>query len=248
MILQATVRDCLSVNWAVPCEALPELPGGLRPEVHEEKGERRVFVSLSCFRQEGLHHELAPWLALSYPQCNVRVHVRDRDDVAAVFFLRMLVPAWVVTGARLVGHQPVRAALLDFPAAGEALGAGPWRWRVDGGRALSLEAEPGAGVPGPGPDLGSWQRVVAHFRERPRGYAVQGGRLRRVEAVQPPVEHVPVRVTMSRHELLGTALPGVDEMLWSWPHSAFLCPRVPFLFELGTAREVALPARAPVPG
>ena len=79
MILQTVVRDCLYVNWAIPCAALPPLPDGLRPEEHEEAGERFAFVSLVCFRQERLHHELAPFLNVSYPQCNLRLHVRDGE-------------------------------------------------------------------------------------------------------------------------------------------------------------------------
>lgn len=247
MILQTVVRDCLYVNWAVPSAALPALPDGLRAEEHEEAGERFAFVSLVCFRQERLHHELAPFLNVSYPQCNLRLYVRDGEGVAAVYFLRMLVPAWVVAGARLVGHQPARPAALDFPPPGLAPPAGPWAWRIDAGRAVALRAEPGAGAPGPGPDLGSWQRVVAHFRERPRGYALQGGKLRSVESLHPTVEHVPVRVEVESAELAAGALPGVEGATWSRPHSAFLCPRVPFLFELGGVRDAALPARAPAP-
>ena len=82
------------------------------------------------FRQEELHHELAPFLRLAYPQCNLRLYARDADGVAAVYFLRMLVPPWVVAGARLLGHQPATPAALDSRppvwAATSRPGAGRW--------------------------------------------------------------------------------------------------------------------------
>ena len=248
MILHTVIRDCLYLNWAVPRAALPALPEPLRCEEHGEGGRTEAFVSAVLFRQEQLHHELAPFLQLAYPQCNLRLYVRDGDDVASVFFLRMLVPAWVVAGARLLGHQPAAPAALDFPPAGLGADLATWRWCVAGGGRLVVEAQPGAGAPGPGPDLGSWQKAVAYFRERPRGYGIQGGKLRSVEAIHPTVEHAPVRVAVVEAGLLAEALPQVEPELWRWPHSAFLCPRVPFAFDLGTAPREALPAHLPAPG
>lgn len=248
MILHTVIRDCLYLNWAIPVEAVPALPEPLRVEAHGEGSRREAFVSAVLFRQEELHHELAPFLQLAYPQCNLRLYVRDGDDIASVFFLRMLVPAWVVAGARLVGHQPAMAASLDFPPRGLGADLDAWRWSVAAGSALRLEAQPGAGAPGPGPDLGSWQKAVAYFRERPRGYGLLGGRLRRVEAFHPTVEHAPVRVAVTETSLLAEALPDADPALWLRPHSAFLCPRVPFAFDLGTSVREALPAHLPAPG
>lgn len=247
MILHTVIRDCLYLNWSVPVGALPELPEPLRGERHGEGEAEEAFVSAVLFRQEELHHELAPFLQLAYPQCNLRLYVRDADGVASVFFLRMLVPPWVVAGARLLGHQPATPAALDFPPPGLGGDLAFWRWSVAGGERLTVEAQPGAGVPGPGPDLGSWQKAVAHFRERPRGYGVQGGRLRRVEAFHPTVEHAPVRVSVGETGLLSEALPAVDPERWRRPHSAFLCPRVPFAFDLGTAPSEALPVHLPAP-
>ena len=248
MILHTVIRDCLYLNWAVPEAALPELPAPLRYELHGEPGSQEAFLSAVLFRQEELHHELAPFLRLAYPQCNVRLYVRDADDVASVYFLRMLVPSWVVAGARLVGHQPASAGALDYPPPGLGADLTCWRWTAVAGSRLVIDAEPGAGIPGPGPDLGSWQKSVAHFRERPRGYGLLGGRLRRVEAFHPTVEHAPVRVAVIETGLLAESLPAADPALWRRPHSAFLCPRVPFAFDLGTAVREVLPVHLPAPG
>ena len=79
------------------------------------EGERQAFFSLVLFRQVGLHLRGASWLALSYPQVNARLCVRDADNAAAVFLLRQLVPGWVVPIGRLVGGQPLSAAVCDFP-------------------------------------------------------------------------------------------------------------------------------------
>ena len=248
MILHTIIRDCLYLNWAVPASALPELPAPLRCELHGEPGQQEALVSAVLFRQEELHHELAPFLRLAYPQCNLRLYARDADDVASVFFLRMLVPSWVVAGARLVGHQPATAGSLDYPPPGLGPDLSSWRWSAAGAGRLVVAAEPGAGIPGPGPDLGSWQKNVAYFRERPRGYGLLAGRLRRVEAFHPTVEHAPVRVSVVESALLAETLPEVDPARWLQPHSAFLCPRVPFAFDLGTAVRQALPVHLPAPG
>ena len=243
MILHATLRDCLYVNWALPPSALPALPDELTYEVHGEGAGTAVFASLVCFRHQGIFHEAVPFVRVGYPQLNLRLYVRDRDGVASVFFVRMLVPAWVVAGARIVGHQPASPAALDFPAAG--LGPGPWGWSAWAGARVALAGSPGAGVPGPGPDLGSWQSLVAYFRERPRGYATQGGKLRLVEATHPVIEHAPVRIEVEEHGLLAETLPGVDRQIWSRPHSAFVCPLVPFVFEVGGARQQVVAAHVP---
>lgn len=249
MILHTVVRDCLYLNWALPAESLPPLPEGLAYERHGEPESAVAFASLVLFRQEELHHEVAPFLRLAYPQCNLRSYVRDRDGGAAVFFHRMYVPSWVVLGARLVGRQPAGAAGFDYPAGGPAPAGGPWSWRVEAdGAAIEVRARPGAGLFGHGASLGSWQATVAYFRERPRGYGVQGGQLRGVEAIHPTVEHAPVAVELGATSLLERGLPEVSAEAWTRPHSAFLCPRVPFVFALGTAPRGVLAGHLLVPG
>jgi len=248
MIFHTLVRDCLYVNWALPRAALPPLPEGLTYEAHGDLASPQVFASLVCFRQEELHHEVAPFLKIAYPQCNLRLYVRDREGIPGVFFLRMLVPAWVVPGARFLGRQPVSAAVLEFPPAGLSPPAGPWRWTVAAEGRVALTATAGAGAPGPGPDLGSWQRTVAYFRERPRGFGVRSGKLRSVEAIHPAVEHVPVRLEVEESDLLSSVLPELSPEVWARPHSAFLYPRVPFVFDLRTAPQGVLAGHLLVPG
>lgn len=167
MVLETALADALYLNWSIPLAALPPAPTGLRydlgPSGHGG-GEGLAFFSLVLFRQVGLHPRGASWLALSYPQVDARLYVRDAAQTASVLLLRQLVPGWVVPLGRLVGGQPFSAAVCEFPgglprspaglgegfeaglAAGKAAGEPPvdaasdprlWRWKFSAGARLS---------------------------------------------------------------------------------------------------------------
>jgi hypothetical protein len=113
MILRTLVRDCLFLNWALPAQLLPSPPVPLRYDTLRAQGEDWVFASAVLFRQVGLRLPHFPLVRLSYPQFNFRVYVLDGEGVPSVLFWRMLVPTWVVPGARLLGRQPVGRARLS---------------------------------------------------------------------------------------------------------------------------------------
>src|SRR6202035_544612 len=106
MLLRTTVRDCLFLNWALPAAALPAPVAPLRYQLHSWQGEDYVFASALLFYQEGLHLPALPLLWVSFPQLNVRLYVLDGEGVPAVLFRRMLMPAWLAPGVRLVTGQP----------------------------------------------------------------------------------------------------------------------------------------------
>jgi hypothetical protein len=247
MKLRTMVRDGLYLNWALPLAALPAPPSPLRYEVHRWQGDERVFASALLFRQQGLHLPLFPLVRLSYPQLNLRLYVVDGDGVPSVLFCTVLVPGWVVPAARLVGRQPASPARLRFPRPSRQLGAESWLWRVRRRRAgLEVEAGQGPPVVGEGPELGSWDETVRYFRERRRGYAVAGGKLRRVETEHPRVAAWPVTAAVSDRGLLGAGLgPGMVGREWPPLHSAWLCPEIPFTFELSVAPKLEMPSRVP---
>src|SRR4029079_8593503 len=99
---------------------------------------------------------------LSCPQFNLRAYVLDPDGVASVLFWRMLVPAWVVPGARLVGRQNADSARFDYPESPAFCDQQGATWRVTGGGDLEVSAAPGAAVLREGPRLGSWVTLVYH--------------------------------------------------------------------------------------
>ncbi len=205
MVLRTTVRDCLFLNWALPASVLPPLPEPLRYELHPADGAEWGFASALLFFQERLRLRALPFVKLSFPQLNLRYLVTDDDGLPAVLFRRMLVPAWVVPAARLIGRQPVRPARLAFPHPSEDLEVARWSWSVGGSGGLAVAAERGAPRPGPGPRFSSWDETVRYFRERRRGYAEVGGGLRRIETSQPRIEVWPVRAELHRG---GNARPG----------------------------------------
>jgi Uncharacterized conserved protein (COG2071) len=243
MKLRTVVRDCLYLNWALPAAALPEPPAPLRYELHDFQGERYAFTSAVLFRQQGLRLAALPLVRLSYPQFNLRLYVLDGDGMPSVYFLRMLVPLWALPAAWLV-RQPVAAARFDYPQPSRDGSEGSWRWSVAQAAALEVEARPAAPAVGAGPRFTSWEAAVHYFRHRPRGYARGHGRLRRVGTLHPQVAVWPMAAEIGDDALLRRSL-AVD----AWPalHSAFLCPEIPFAFELGTAPEAVFArARPPV--
>jgi hypothetical protein len=245
--LRTIVRDCLYLNWAFPFAAMPPAPAPLRYEIHRHAGEDWAFVSALLFRQAGLHLPNLPMPRLSYPQFNLRAYVLDPDGVPSVLFWRMLVPGWVVPGARLVGRQSADSARFEYPEPPALCGDKVARWRVRAGGELEVEAKPGAPVLGEGPRLASWNTLVDTLRQRPRGYGSRANGLARVSTSHPAVEVVPVSARLVATSLLRASAPPVGLDVWPALHSAWLCPQIPFAFDFGLLPHVdARPAPQPV--
>lgn len=259
MKLSMTVRDCLYLNWALPAEVLPEPPAPLRYQVHAWEGQDWVFASALLFHQDAVRVAALPLLRVGYPQFNLRFYVLDREGTPSVLFRRMLMPGWVAPGVRLVSHQPAFSARLDFPRPTVDAGDGPWRWRVVCGGTLEVRAwrdmsavstGGASGSMGAGPRMGSWDDTVRYFQHRLRGYAQNSdGRLHRMDVRRASAAAWPLRAEVSGAELLPDlfCLPSNG---FAWPplHSAWLCPEVPFAFELGLApKEVGTVTRSSMP-
>jgi uncharacterized protein YqjF (DUF2071 family) len=243
VILETALADALYLNWAIPEAALPPLPTALSYETTLDGERASGFFSLVLFRQVGLHLRAASWLALSYPQANARLYVRDAAGTPSVFLTKQLAPAWVVPIARTVARQPISAGLLEFPRAGGESVDGGRRWRCHAGKGLEIVAKPGAPSAG-SPKLGDWNATAAFFRERSRAYWVHGGALRRTVTEHPAADVVPMAVEIVNADWLDTFLPFAPAGPWSDLHSAFLVPEVRLAFVLGTRPELAVPARA----
>lgn len=231
MKLRTVVRDCLYLNWALPAELLAPPPPPLRYEIHDWQGVRHAFASALLFRQEGLRLAALPLVRLSHPQLNLRLYVLDGDGVPSVLFRRMVMPAWAVPGAWLT-HQPVAAGRFAYPRCADGDGAGQWSWRVSSGGAFAVEARTAAPAVGEGPRFPSWEATVRYFRERTRGYSARAGGLSRIETEPCESAVWPLSARVAETGLLQRLLA-----VEPWPelHSAFLCPEMPFVFEL--ARE-----------
>lgn len=258
MLLRTTVRDCLYLNWALPAEGLPELPEPLRYQLHSWQGEDYIFASALLFHQDAVRVPTLP-LSFGFPQLNLRLCVLDSDGVPSVFFCRMLMPAWVAPGVRLLTNQPASRARLDFPRPSRAPGAEPWCWKVRRGGSLEVRAWQDSPQVGEGPRLGSWDQTVRYFHERPRGYTVSGGELHRIEARHARAAKTacwPVHVELKGEEMLRRLLPTAGNGAASsghaaegWPliHSSWLCPEIPFVFELGLVPKVQMTPGMPTP-
>lgn len=258
MRLQTKARDCLYLNWALPRELLPPPPPPLRYEVHRWNDADFVFASALLFRFDGLHPPALPFLRVSYPQMNLRLYVEDDDSLPAVLFVRMMVPFWVVPLSRILGRQPAQAGRFDYPPLTSGLGdpddfAGEeppavddLRWSLRGGpwRGGRLEVRGRLASPrlGEGPDLGGWRRTVDYVRRRPVGYVSWDGRLRSLRKSHPSVPVWPLDVEVGACDLLEGTFRGVGTDTWCAPHSAWLCPEIPFHFEIG--RPELLPSLA----
>lgn len=245
MKLRTLVRDGLYLNWALPATAVPPPPPPLTYELHSDGGRDYVFASALLFRQQGLHLPALPMLRVSYPQANLRLYILDGERMPAVLFRSMLVPAWVTPAARLLGRQPVEAARFRYPRPSDDPEAGEWRWEVRRGAALAVTARRGSPAVGEGPKLGSWEATVRYFRDRRRGYAEVGDRLRRIDTEHPQAPAWPMTAELTDVSLLARCLPLAGENgagAGGWPplHSAWLCPEIPFVFELATVRALDL--------
>jgi hypothetical protein len=251
MKVKTTARDCLYLNWALPVEGLAPPPAPLRYEVHRVGSERVVLLTALFFRHQGLQLAGFPWLRLTYPQLNLRLCVVDRDGTPAVLFRRMMVPLWVWPGVRLAARHPVSIARLDLPrpelgdiseGGAAADSEAGWVWRGEGAEgALRVHAWPSSPASGSGPDLGSWERTVDYFRQRRRGYSWSRDGLRKVEASHPAVAVWPMAARVEDSAMLEACF---GRRPWPSLHSAFLCPEIPFIFELAAPQ---IPALAPVP-
>lgn len=252
MKLRSHVRDALYLNWALPAAALPPPPPPLRYQRFDDDGDgagggdRRVFASALLFRHRGVHLPHLPLLRFSYPQLNLRLYATDGDGVPCVLFVDMLMPWWVGPAVRWVAKQPASAARFSYPRPSRDPEADEWLWRVEQGGRLEVTARRGAPATGSGPSLGSWTDTVRFFRDRPRGYLVAGRRLRRIETEHPQVALWPLRAEVAEDSLLERALPLAggdgDAGSTAWPplHSAWLCPDIPFVFDLRIVPHVDL--------
>ena len=246
MQLQSLARDCLYLNWALPLEQAPVLPSPLRYETHRTPdGNEHVFATALLYRLSGLRLQALPLLRVGYPQMTLRIYVFDGTDTPSALFLRVLVPAWVVPGSHLFGRQVAVAASFDYPSSPIEPGEDSRRWCVErGGRRLQVsvrQASPGVGA---GPKLGSWEQTVGYFRQRRNAYALRQGKLRSITTSRPALAVWPLAVEVESADLLAhSLLASGQEADFPELHSAWLCPEVPFTFEIGRAFEVHLPAR-----
>lgn len=245
MYFSTEARDCLYVNWAVPLAQAPALPAPLRYERHPGSGGEVVFFSALCFRMSGLRPEALPLPGISYPQLTFRTYVLDGDNVPSVLFVHVWVPFWVAPLTRYLGRQPASPGLLSFPPPTRQGMADDFEWRVRGSEKLAIHARLAAPIVGEKPDLGSFHRTVEYFRRRPRGYVHLDGKVRAIERSHPQVEVLPLQVEIEDKALLRAIWPQVESTVWDRPHSAWLCPEIPFTFELGP--PIRLPMAAPLP-
>jgi hypothetical protein len=249
MMLQTVVRDCLYLNWALPKESLPEPPPPLRYQIHTWQGKSWVFASAVLFHQDSIHLVSLPLLRLCYPQLNLRLYVLDDEGTPSVLFRKMLMPAWVAPGVKLMTHQPASRARLDFPHPSLSAGDGPWLWRAKRRGSLEVRAWQGSPLVGEGPRIGSWEETVHYIQERTRGYAEGSGTLHRIDASHRPAAVWPLRAELRAADLLTRLLPLEGNNGGGWPqlHSAWLCPQIPFAFELGIVPKVAVAPTVPHP-
>ena len=246
-VLRTVVRDCLYLNWAFPVDQLPSLPEPLSYEEHAQTGGRFAFGSALLFRHERLHLAGLPFLRFSYPQFHLRFYVRDHEDVPSVFFHSILVPGWVVPSARWVAHQPALAAHFRYPRPMATPENQDWNWEVHRQVPLRLSARTAPPGVTAGPSLGTWDRTVDYFRLRSRGYVWSAGGLHPVETSQRSVPHWPLTVEIEDPSLLSRCLSLAEELPWPAVHSAWLCPEVPYEFELNADTLRRSLRRSPAP-
>jgi hypothetical protein len=248
MMLRSTIRDCLYLNWALPVEGLPEPPRPLRWQRHSWAGRDYVFASALLFHQDAIRFAALPIFRLRHPQLNLRLYVLDDEGTPSVLFRRMLMPAWMAPGVRLVTNQPASRAKLDFPHPSREVEVGSWSWRVErNGSTMEVRAWPDSPTVAEGPRLGDWAQSARYFQERPRGYAEGSGLLHRIDARHPPAATWPMKAEVAGEEILAPLFRLQVGDPWPALHSAFLCPEVPFVFELGLVPKMAVTPSMPQP-
>ncbi|MEM6793364.1 MAG: DUF2071 domain-containing protein [Acidobacteriota bacterium] len=243
MHLRTEARDCLYVNWILPASAAPPLERPLRYELHSWRGEEWVFTTALFFRLSGLRSRSLPFVRLSYPQMSLRLYVFDEKDVPSVLFVRMWAPLWVVPVARLVGRQPARSGRFSYPRFSGSLPADEASWGLRAGGGLEVRCRPGAPAVGEGPEGLDWRRTVEAIRHRQRGYLLSGRGMRSLQRQQPSPEVVPMSAEVATAGLLEEVFVDAAPGTFDRPHSAWLCPRVPVVFELGKSLIRPLAAR-----
>ncbi|MFQ5348921.1 MAG: hypothetical protein ACE5EG_00600, partial [Thermoanaerobaculia bacterium] len=150
-----------------------------------------------------------------------------------------------VPSMRVVADQPAQSGHFDYPRPSRTPGDEAWRWQVRRGGELRVVARQRAPAQGHGPSLGSWERLTRFFNERRRGYCESPSGLKRIDASHEASAFWPLEVEVEAGSLLEECLP-LGGAAWPLPHSAFLCPEIPFVFELGEADE-RLPNHAASP-
>lgn len=236
-------QDCLYLNWAVPRDHVPDLPSPLTYEVHRSGNDDVVFVSALFFYLTDLRADVLPAMGLSYPQVNLLFYVSDAEGRPAMLFHRLLVPSWVAPLSRLLGRQPAQSARLSFPRVSRDLAEESWTWNVRRRECLRVRCRLSSPHLGPGPDLGGWQQAQHHFRNRSRGYVLWGRRLRSIRTTYFANDVMPVAVDIEEAGWLAKELPECPDGVWTTPHSAWLCPEIPFAFEFGKAIQLPLPGQ-----
>jgi hypothetical protein len=257
VIVHTVLRDCVYLNWAIPARLLPPAPEPLRYEIHVAGGQEYVFASALLFQQERLRFAKMPRVTFSYPQFNLRLYVLDGEGVPAVYFVCLMVPRWVVPGARWWAGQPVVGASFDYAQPSRSLESEFWSWSVRRGGRLSIVGTQGLSEPSSGPALGSLESKVEYFSRRERGYSIspsgtkakngspQGPALTMIEARHRISAVWPLRVEVGRTDLLTQYLSLGDRESWPGLHSAWLCPEIPFSFELNSEPGKSKLASAP---
>src|SRR3954462_5077042 len=116
------------------------------------------------------------------------------------------------------------------PGARDGWGGGRG-WSALRGAGGAASAAPAVGE---GPRLGSWEESVRYFQERPRGYALASGELQRISSPSHPAMAIwPLRAEVEGDGLLPRLLDLPQGLHWPGLHSAWLCPEIPIVFELG---------------
>jgi hypothetical protein len=259
MNLRMVVRDCLFLNWALPAAALPEPPSPLRYQIHPWRGCDYVFASALLFHQDSVRFSALPLLRIRYPQLTLGLAVLDDEGCPSVLVQKLLLPAWMAPGVRLVTGQPAAGAHLDFPRPSRETDADSWQWRARAGGTLSVRAWLDSPRVGEGPRIGSWEETVRYFQERPRGYAEVGGELQRMDASQRSAAVWPLRAELDGSDLLPKLLPltlpapereaGTRQEALPWPalHSSWLAPEMPLSFSVEVVPAAPVVSRMPHP-
>ena len=73
---------------------------------------------------------------------------------------------------------------------------------------------------GEGPKLGNWEQTVRYFEDRPRGYALASGSLRRIAAEHPPVPVWPLQAEVDGDGMLPRLLDLAPDTPFPALHSA----------------------------
>ena len=242
------LRDCLYLNWAFRADDLPAPQKPLRFHVHRDDEVDYVFGSVQLFRRERMRMPRTTKLNLSHPQLDFRWQVLADDGSPAVLLHRVLVPAWLAPGARLLTRHAVGTAKFGYPAPSEEPETTGWSWRVRGAASFVVSARRTAPQIGPGPSLGGWERTTRYFTERPVGFLATSSGLRKVHMEPPDLAVWPLTVDIEDWGLLERLVPVAPAGGWPALHSAWLCPEVPIAISRVVSTDASLARGLPAPG